>query len=186
MKPAPMTDEQIDEAFDAARSAFKLHMSKARGQQIMPPDGFDWHFARAIEAARDQQWVEMLETQEKTKESESVELGFYSNDASTGQQREVVSEVEVGMNKGQPDALRLADELKKFGADSSLVRHQAANELHRLHAENEALREALRELVKVCETHDRAIAEVIGKPTGWKDRYLEQARAALARAGETK
>ena len=48
--------------------------------------------------------------------------------------------------------------------------------------ENEALREALKDLVNVCEAHDKAIADVMGKPHGWKDEYLNKARAALARA----
>ena len=61
-----------------------------------------------------------------------------------------------------------------------------AAELRRLHAENEALREALADLVMVSMTHDQAIAAVIGKPPGWKDEYLNKARAALARAGEVK
>lgn len=44
----------------------------------------------------------------------------------------------------------------------------------------EAMVEALEGLVKCCEEHDAAIASVMGKPPGWKDAYLDTARAALA------
>lgn len=37
------------------------------------------------------------------------------------------------MSKEQSLALQAADDLKAFGAESSLARHQAANALHRLH-----------------------------------------------------
>lgn len=46
----------------------------------------------------------------------------------------------------------------------------------------EAMVEALEGLVKCCEEHDAAIASVMGKPPGWKDAYLDTARAALALA----
>lgn len=46
-----LSDEEIDACDEAARISFKQYKSKVRGQQIMPPDGFEWHFARAIEAA---------------------------------------------------------------------------------------------------------------------------------------
>jgi putative heme degradation protein len=45
----------------------------------------------------------------------------------------------------KPEALRLADELEV--SDGMFVKHRAADELRRLHAENEALREALESLL---------------------------------------
>lgn len=60
-----------------------------------------------------------------------------------------------------------------------------SDDLSRCSKENKTLRGALTELVKVCETHDQAIADVIGKPPGWKDAYLDQARAALAQGEKT-
>lgn len=44
----------------------------------------------------------------------------------------------------------------------------------------EEMVEALEGLVKCCEEHDAAIAGVMGKPPGWKDAYLDTARAVLA------
>lgn len=46
----------------------------------------------------------------------------------------------------------------------------------------EAMVEALEGLVKCCEEHDAAIAKVMGAPPGWKDTYLDAARAAVALA----
>jgi DNA repair exonuclease SbcCD ATPase subunit len=52
MKAAPvLTDEQIDAAHIAADKSFRKHKMQIRGQQIMPSDGWEWHFARSIEAA---------------------------------------------------------------------------------------------------------------------------------------
>lgn len=44
------------------------------------------------------------------------------------------------------------------------------------------LLEALEGLVRVNEQHNAAIQSVTGRPAGWKDDYLNQARAAIARA----
>jgi hypothetical protein len=44
------------------------------------------------------------------------------------------------------------------------------------------LLEALSELVKVNVEHNEAIARITGAPTGWKDSYLDAARAAIAKA----
>ena len=44
------------------------------------------------------------------------------------------------------------------------------------------LLEALEELVRINEQHNAAIQSVTGKPAGWKDDYLNQARAAIAKA----
>jgi hypothetical protein len=52
-----------------------------------------------------------------------------------------------------------------------------------LRTQNQALREALQELVGINEKHNAACAEVIGHPIGWKDTYLDAARAALAEGG---
>lgn len=43
------------------------------------------------------------------------------------------------------------------------------------------MREALEALVKCNEEHDAAIAEIIGHPPGWKDKYLDRARRILGR-----
>ena len=58
----------------------------------------------------------------------------------------------------------------------------------RKRAENsDELLKALRDLVDICETHDQAISQILGKPPGWKDTYLAAARAAIAKAtGEAK
>ena len=42
---------------------------------------------------------------------------------------------------------------------------------------------ALKELVRINEEHNEAVSVVIGKPLGWKDAYLDEARAALREAG---
>lgn len=44
------------------------------------------------------------------------------------------------------------------------------------------LLEALEDLVRINEQHNSAIQSVTGKPAGWKDDYLNQARAAIAKA----
>lgn len=46
----------------------------------------------------------------------------------------------------------------------------------------DAMLAALRELVRINEEHDAAMAEIIGKPLGWKDDYLNAARDAIAKA----
>lgn len=46
-----LRDAEIDECDEAARTSFRQYKSKVRGQQITPQDGFEWHFARAIESA---------------------------------------------------------------------------------------------------------------------------------------
>ena len=46
-----LTDDEIDACYESARISLRQYQSKVRGQQIMPPDGFDWHFARSIQAA---------------------------------------------------------------------------------------------------------------------------------------
>jgi hypothetical protein len=70
-----------------------------------------------------------------------------------------------------PLALKLADELD---ADSNIIGYDKhAEELRRLHAENEALREALEKLARLGN------GDQYGNSIG-----NEIARAALARAGE--
>lgn len=46
------------------------------------------------------------------------------------------------------------------------------------------LAEALRELVQCNEEWNDAVSSVIGRPAGWNDSYLKQARAVLSRAEE--
>ena len=104
----------------------------------------------------------------------------------------------------KPDALRLADHLERFRSFPDDL--AAAAELRRLHTENEAtdrqvfiltdelskcskenakLRALLSDLVKVCEHHDQSIADLLGRPVGWRDTYLDKARAALAQGEKT-
>lgn len=42
--------------------------------------------------------------------------------------------------------------------------------------------EALNELVQINQDHNNAISAITGKPIGWNDSYLDQARTALAKA----
>lgn len=42
------------------------------------------------------------------------------------------------------------------------------------------LAEALRGLVRINEEHNAACEKVLGRPVGWKDEYLDRARAELA------
>lgn len=44
------------------------------------------------------------------------------------------------------------------------------------------LSKALKDLVWINEQHNRAISQIAGTPTGWKDKYLDAARAALSTA----
>lgn len=46
-----LTDEEIDECYEVAIRTFKRSKGQVRGQQLTPSDDFNWHFARAIEAA---------------------------------------------------------------------------------------------------------------------------------------
>ncbi len=41
--------------------------------------------------------------------------------------------------------------------------------------------EVLRELVQINEQHNAAVEKVIGRPVGWRDSYLDRARALLAK-----
>lgn len=45
--------------------------------------------------------------------------------------------------------------------------------------DNTALVEALAELVRINEEHNASIEAIIGKPFGWKDKYLDKARSIL-------
>lgn len=44
------------------------------------------------------------------------------------------------------------------------------------------LLEALQDLVQINEKHNESISKIIGRPLGWKDTYLDKARAAIAKA----
>jgi hypothetical protein len=48
---APLSDEQIKDCYDAAKRSYIAERGEVRGQMCFPPDNFNWHFARAIEAA---------------------------------------------------------------------------------------------------------------------------------------
>ena len=52
--------------------------------------------------------------------------------------------------------------------------------LERKAAEHARMRAALEKLVRINEEHNEAIAKVMGKPLGWKDDYLNEAREVLA------
>lgn len=75
------------------------------------------------------------------------------------------------------EAKRLKAEL--FDSGEQLDRVTA--ERDSLRAQNEKLRKALNELVWINEQHNRAIAQITGTPMGWKDTYLDAARAALSK-----
>ena len=60
-KIPPLPDEQIEKARDDAAQAYRHHKGSVRGQQLVPADDPDWHFAHAICAARDQQWQAALQ-----------------------------------------------------------------------------------------------------------------------------
>jgi hypothetical protein len=51
----------------------------------------------------------------------------------------------------------------------------------KLRSERDELVGALGGLVRINEEHNDAIAKVMGKPLGWKDDYLDQARAILSK-----
>ena len=76
------------------------------------------------------------------------------------------------MKTEQPEALRLADLLTADAYWSPMLGEQAATELRRLHEVNQELLEALKELVEVSAHLDACQGTV------------EQARAAIAKAGE--
>lgn len=65
--------------------------------------------------------------------------------------------------------------------DAGLTDEDEANA--RLIAAAPRLAEALKELVRINEEHNDAISAIISKPLGWKDDYLNDARAALREAG---
>jgi hypothetical protein len=48
---APLSDEQIEDCYDAAKRSYIAERGGVRGQMCLPSDNFNWHFARAIEAA---------------------------------------------------------------------------------------------------------------------------------------
>lgn len=85
----------------------------------------------------------------------------------------------------QPEALRLADEMLDGMNDEhwNQLNADAAAELRRLHTENEALREALKEIAD--DYADRFDLDDPSTNPGIK-YTIKQARAALARAGEVK
>lgn len=68
-------------------------------------------------------------------------------------------------------------------AFSEVVPASYAEELLDEHASTLAvtdiLAEALKGLVGVNEAHNEAISKIMGTPIGWKDTYLDAARAAI-------
>jgi hypothetical protein len=53
-----------------------------------------------------------------------------------------------------------------------------------LERQRDALTEALAGLVKINEEHNEAVSQIIKRPLGWKDSYLDAARKALAQLKE--
>ena len=45
--------------------------------------------------------------------------------------------------------------------------------------EIKSLQKALERLVSINEQHNEAVAAIIGRPVGWKDTYLDEARALI-------
>lgn len=45
--------------------------------------------------------------------------------------------------------------------------------------EIKSLQKALERLVSINEQHNEAVAAIIGRPVGWKDTYLNEARALI-------
>ena len=74
----------------------------------------------------------------------------------------------------QPEALRLADFMDAMDYDDT---RQAAAELRRLHAQREALLEALRGLLSYANVLEMRLLDADGE-----HRAMKQARAAIAKA----
>ena len=55
-------------------------------------------------------------------------------------------------------------------------------ELNRLRRQRDELLAALKDLVRVNETWNDEVQNVIGRPPTWTDGYLDAARAAIERA----
>ena len=68
-----------------------------------------------------------------------------------------------------------ADEIDRLRVkvETGLQRRKESTERIRV------LEEALRDLVKINESHNEAMESVIGRPLDWKDNYLDAARRAL-------
>lgn len=77
--------------------------------------------------------------------------------------------------------LRYEDSNIRYG-EGCEVEVVAAYDYDELKAVSRELLEALEDLVRINEQHNAAIQSVTGKPAGWKDDYLNQARAAIAKA----
>lgn len=45
----PMTEEDIDNAHDAAVKSYRRYQGAVRGQQMRPEDDFGWHLVREVE-----------------------------------------------------------------------------------------------------------------------------------------
>ncbi len=78
----------------------------------------------------------------------------------------------------------LLDEMERLRTAVAGARHIAttASSLQREAEERLAKAvEVLRELVRINEEHNDAIAKVVGKPVGWKDDYLDPARAFVTK-----
>jgi hypothetical protein len=46
-----LTDEEITATEESAGKSYRRHQSSIRGQMVTPQDDYQWHYARAIEAA---------------------------------------------------------------------------------------------------------------------------------------
>ena len=66
-------------------------------------------------------------------------------------------------------------ELEVFTSETEMLKAECAE----LRKEVKRLETALAQLVKINEAHNAAIEKVMGKPAGWTDDYLANAREAL-------
>ena len=87
----------------------------------------------------------------------------------------------------RPDALRLAEELeraKKWGCPADVIQ-SSADELRRLHAQRDALLEALRRLARIIDAMGD-MPDAFIHPSPWRklrcEEALAAARAAIAAA----
>jgi len=90
--------------------------------------------------------------------------------------------------KNQPEALRLADALDSestTGRISNYTGRKAAAELRRLSAENAELLGALKTMLNWVPVYPKGADGIVGGREAHK-AAIEKARAAIAKAGETK
>lgn len=73
--------------------------------------------------------------------------------------------------------------VQKTAKPSELGMHRAdvlRLRIERAGSQRDKLLAELKNVVSCCETHDKAIGKILGTPPGWRDAYLDHARAAIA------